>query len=263
MESEVITDGSEKVNKDNNSVNKDDHLIKNFNDKITLKDKRNSQNNEEARSSTTKGKDAAKKRERPQKQRNTKELESLGAKKLGATKIDKIPEAKTMNPNEIRKKLASEVESIELNLQEELKNAEKQQPTKNEPSDIPAELMSNLKFKDLFKPDGWESLDSNISDDKYKPVLNKLANTPESDSNAWGGWGSWGVSSLINTATAGVSTLTSHVSQGLSLLEETMGIPNPDDDVEIANSTEQKNESNGIKTISYNILKSTIEYKNN
>ncbi|KAF7285316.1 hypothetical protein GWI33_011109 [Rhynchophorus ferrugineus] len=66
----------------------------------------------------------------------------------------------------------------------------------------------------------WESLD--------KPEeKSKLCENPES---SWGGWGSWGVTSILNTATQGVSTLTSHVSQGLSAVLETgMGIPEPEE----------------------------------
>lgn len=102
---------------------------------------------------------------------------------------------------------------------------------------MPAELKSNLKFKDIFKPDGWEGLGEDVelpndlSDDKYQPMLDKLAsNSKETDdiNGGWGSWGSWGVSSLLNTATASVSTLTSHVTQGLSLLEETIGVPDPE-----------------------------------
>lgn len=102
--------------------------------------------------------------------------------------------------------------------------------------DMPEELKSNKKFKEVFQPEGWEGLGDDIelpdelTEEKLQPVLQRLslgANKEESqDENSlgnWSSWGNWGVTSLINTATASVSTLTSHVSQGLTLLEDTIG----------------------------------------
>lgn len=111
-----------------------------------------------------------------------------------------------------------------------------------EESEMPEELRSNLKFKDVFKTEGWEGLEDDkvfaeeesrnkSSKSSISPSSDKVS--PDSDSqdgssvSGWGGWGGWGVSSLINTATSGVSTLTSTMSQGLSLLEETIGTTDP------------------------------------
>lgn len=101
--------------------------------------------------------------------------------------------------------------------------------------DIPEELKSNKKFKEVFQSEGWEGLESDIElpdklteEEKLEPVLERLSlASKESDSLSlgnWSSWGNWGVTSLLNTATASVSTLTNHVSQGLTLLEGTIGI---------------------------------------
>ncbi|XP_012063073.1 PREDICTED: protein FAM114A2 [Atta cephalotes] len=100
--------------------------------------------------------------------------------------------------------------------------------------DMPEELKSNKKFKEVFQPEGWEGLGDDIelpdelTEEKLQPMLQKLSLADKKDSKdedslgSWGSWGNWGVTSLINTATASVSTLTNHVSQGLTLLEGTI-----------------------------------------
>ncbi|XP_018396381.1 PREDICTED: protein FAM114A2 isoform X3 [Cyphomyrmex costatus] len=100
-----------------------------------------------------------------------------------------------------------------------------------------AECKSEEKSKTqitVFQPEGWEGLGDDIelpddlTDEKLQPMLQRLslANKEESKDEgslgSWGSWGNWGVTSLINTATASVSTLTSHVSQGFTLLEDTI-----------------------------------------
>jgi len=106
-------------------------------------------------------------------------------------------------------------------------------------TDMPEELKSNKKFKEVFQPEGWEGLGEDVelpdelTEEKLQPVLrkfslaNKEQNKDESSLGSWGNWGNWGVTSLINTATASVSTLTNHVSQGLTLLEGTIGAQDP------------------------------------
>ncbi|KYM86521.1 hypothetical protein ALC53_03982 [Atta colombica] len=100
--------------------------------------------------------------------------------------------------------------------------------------DMPEELKSNKKFKEVFQPEGWEGLGDDIelpdelTEEKLQPMLQRLSLADKKDSKdedslgSWGSWGNWGVTSLINTATASVSTLTNHVSQGLTLLEGTI-----------------------------------------
>ncbi|KAG5324590.1 F1142 protein, partial [Acromyrmex heyeri] len=100
--------------------------------------------------------------------------------------------------------------------------------------DMPEELKSNKKFKEVFQPEGWEGLGDDVelpdelTEEKLQPMLQRLSLADKEDSKDedslgnWGSWGNWGVTSLINTATASVSTLTNHVSQGLTLLEGTI-----------------------------------------
>ncbi|XP_066594207.1 protein FAM114A2 [Prorops nasuta] len=138
-------------------------------------------------------------------------------------------------------------------------------------SEIPEELKSDKTFKEIFETDGWEDIDNDIeladelTEEKLQTLSKetsiksqKASNFPdgtsaissptaneasEHSSGGWSSWGMWSVNSLINTATAGVSTITSHVSQGLSLLEESIGVPDP---VELIRQDQAKeeNESN-------------------
>lgn len=108
--------------------------------------------------------------------------------------------------------------------------------------DIPEELKSNKKFKEIFQPEGWEGLGNDIElpddlmEEKLEPVLEKLSlanKEPENSLGNWSSWGNWDVTSLLSTATASVSTLTTHVSQGLTLLEGTIGMQDPRELAEI------------------------------
>lgn len=117
-------------------------------------------------------------------------------------------------------------------------------------SDMPEELKSDKTFKEIFKSEGWEGLEDPIElpeeliEEKLQPVLKRLSLVAEetgSSSTSWG-WGNWGVSSLINTASVGVSTITSHVSQGLTLLEESMALSDePKSNEEEENQTDNGN----------------------
>ncbi|XP_071572796.1 protein FAM114A2 isoform X2 [Temnothorax nylanderi] len=107
------------------------------------------------------------------------------------------------------------------------------------------EEISKTQVAEVFQPEGWEGLGDDIelpdelTEEKLQPVLQRLslANKDEIQDEgslgSWGTWGNWGVTSLINTATASVSTLTSHVSQGLTLLEGTIGAQDPSDPTEL------------------------------
>ncbi|XP_045521250.1 protein FAM114A2 [Pieris brassicae] len=71
-------------------------------------------------------------------------------------------------------------------------------------------------------------------------IQNPSVTTKETEkqikSDGWG-WG-WGVDSLLSTATAGISTITSQVSQGITTVLETgIGAPNPE---ELARITKEK-----------------------
>lgn len=117
-------------------------------------------------------------------------------------------------------------------------------------SEMPEEMKSNKTFKEIFKPQGWEGLGDAIelpeelTEEKLQPVLKRLSLSEETDNSSSWGWANWGVSSLINTATAGVSTLTNHVSQGLTLLEESITIS--EEPKSIINEEKQNNIVNGI-----------------
>lgn len=71
----------------------------------------------------------------------------------------------------------------------------------------------------------------------WEPVANKPiegikepSSSAQVQSNSNWGWGNWDVSSLLSTATVGVTTITNHVSQGLtSVLESGIGVPQPEE----------------------------------
>lgn len=88
--------------------------------------------------------------------------------------------------------------------------------------------------EDKWEVDAWESL----NDEK----------TQSDDSKqSWGGWGNWGVTSILSTATQGVSTLTSQVSQGLStVLESGMGVPDPEEMARINRLEQQHLNDNAV-----------------
>ncbi|XP_047998687.1 protein FAM114A2 [Leguminivora glycinivorella] len=70
-----------------------------------------------------------------------------------------------------------------------------------------------------------------------KAVTDRLA---ESASKSSWGWG-WGVDSLLSTATAGISTITNQVSQGISTVLETgIGAPDPEELARKARESEAK-----------------------
>lgn len=89
------------------------------------------------------------------------------------------------------------------------------------PSDLKkGKLVSKyVPDEDKWEFDSWEPLGDEKAQDN--------SNTVQS---SWGGWGGWGVTSILSTATQGVSTLTSQVSQGLStVIESSMGVPDPEE----------------------------------
>ncbi|XP_022116221.2 protein FAM114A2 [Pieris rapae] len=78
---------------------------------------------------------------------------------------------------------------------------------------------------------------SNNAQKQSQPTQQTTKETEkEMKSDGWG-WG-WGVDSLLSTATAGISTITSQVSQGITTVLETgIGAPNPE---ELARMTKEK-----------------------
>lgn len=166
----------------------------------------------------------------PRPRRSADGPRKLAVRKLG-TKIEKESEI-TLNTIDNIKENVSTENVISKEITKEL-NVVSDVSSNADLSevDMPEELKSNKKFKEIFKPQGWEKIGNNIelvedlTEQKIQPVLDRLSINDDNENSLWANWGSWGVSSLINTASAGVSTLTTHVSQGLSLLEETINVP--------------------------------------
>lgn len=64
----------------------------------------------------------------------------------------------------------------------------------------------------------------------FDKLLQPAPKEPVDSDSGWERWGSWGVTSLLSTATESVSTLTTHVTQGLSTVLETgIGAPGPEE----------------------------------
>ncbi|XP_029167512.1 protein FAM114A2 isoform X2 [Nylanderia fulva] len=152
----------------------------------------------------------------------------LGTKKL-ATKITKDSDNKSTD-NQCLSECLNERSQFSKDTDCEL------QKDKNQLED------DQSKSTEVFQPEGWEGLSNDIelpdelTEEKLEPVLERLSLTSkESDSSLgnWSSWGNWGVTSLLNTATASVSTLTTHVSQGLTLLEGTIGMQDSKESTEI------------------------------
>ncbi|KOC61150.1 Protein FAM114A2 [Habropoda laboriosa] len=167
--------------------------------------------------------------------------QKLGVRKLG-TKI------KSSN------KFVDDTDNVDTHIHESMaeENILLKKPSIKEEiteSEMPEEMKLDKKFKEVFKPEGWEGLGKEIelpeelTEEKLQPILKRLSvagQEAENSSMGWG-WANWGVSSLINTAGAGVSTLSSHVSHGLTLLEESMAIPD-----ECKSITNEKEEDDHI-----------------
>uniref|UniRef100_A0A2H1VQW8 SFRICE_004510 n=1 Tax=Spodoptera frugiperda TaxID=7108 RepID=A0A2H1VQW8_SPOFR len=113
---------------------------------------------------------------------------------------------------------------------------------------------SNVKESKKSQDTGWDDFEdwgeedtsSNVQKPEPKPVQSKpqpaQSQKPEPNiqevtdrlaaaSTGGGGWGwGWSVDSLLSTATAGISTITSQVSQGISTVLETgIGAPDPEE----------------------------------
>lgn len=168
----------------------------------------------------------------------------LDAKELGIKITEDViddPRITTSVTSGERKSLAECLNEASANMDTQCKSQEKfkvqsldNQSELNDLSevDMPEELKSDKKFKEVFQSEGWEGLGDielpdELIEEKLQPVLERFSaasKEPESSLGMWrNSWENWGVTSFINTATASVSTLTSHVSQGLTLLEGTIG----------------------------------------
>lgn len=204
-----------------------------------------------------------------QRQQQPKQVRSFGANRLGtvsgsSSTINRSSSDFKVAEDGIRKakvegKFPPPIKNSKT-LEKSSKKCFSKENTESEVDDIPDELKSNLKFIEIFKPDGWEHFDIGVelpdllTEEKITPILEKLSSASESQdesNNSWSGWGSWDVGSLLNTASASVSTLTNRVSQGLTLLEETMGPPDPVDLVKVDMNQQANPTVNGMRFISF------------
>lgn len=156
----------------------------------------------------------------------------LGAKKLGTRlSSDKVDKPRTTDNIVVKQQdkclvehfVSKNTESTEEKCEDRLMNDRSKSLGVNDLSE-PEELKSNKKFKEVFQLKDWEGLDAQLPDElteeKLQPVLEKLSLTEEDQINSlanWSSWGNWNVSSLIDTATTSMTTLSTHVSQGLNI----------------------------------------------
>lgn len=130
-------------------------------------------------------------------------------------------------------------ESESEKVKQDLRSSEKCEETSNW---AVADTHDENEGKSVQNPSyGMENLEQELGklsvesrEHDITPVLDNVSQSA-SDKHAepdgsWGGWGGWGVTSLLSTATESVSTLTTHVSQGLSTVLETgIGAPDPEE----------------------------------
>jgi len=80
------------------------------------------------------------------------------------------------------------------------------------------------------------------------------------NNTSWNGWKPWGgvVTSFLSTATEGVTSLTTHVSQ---VLESSIGIPEPEELVKINQKLEEKEKSSEFEKLNENKTQEKREEK--
>ncbi|KAJ0172584.1 hypothetical protein K1T71_011723 [Dendrolimus kikuchii] len=112
----------------------------------------------------------------------------------------------------------------------------------------PTETSGPLKKEEDKKDTDWDDFDAwgqeiehpNAQPSKADPQIKEVTNKMAATSTGGWGWG-WSVDSILSTATAGISTITSQVSQGISTVLETgIGAPDPE---ELARKTSKDIES--------------------
>lgn len=136
-------------------------------------------------------------------------------------------------------------------------NAQKQNKIEDKPSNVKGSKKSQDTGWDDFDDWGEDDTSTNVQKPEPKPVHPKpqpaQSQKPEPNiqevtdrlaaaSTGGGGWGwGWSVDSLLSSATAGISTITSQVSQGISTVLETgIGAPDPE---ELARRSVKTNET--------------------
>ncbi|XP_076756562.1 protein FAM114A2 [Xylocopa sonorina] len=159
--------------------------------------------------------------------------QNLGAKKLG-TKI--TSSSNSMVDTDDATKRITETDILTRSIEDDILFNELSIKDEITESEMPEEMKSDKTFKEVFGEvfeEGFgddikleeliQSPSEELSEDRLQPMLEKSLVSEEAENPLMGwGWANWGVTSLINTASVGVSTLTSHVSHGLTLLEESI-----------------------------------------
>ncbi|XP_018044921.1 PREDICTED: protein FAM114A2 isoform X2 [Atta colombica] len=168
------------------------------------------------------------------------EVTELDDKKIFQTSKQQQGTARQLDTKKLGTRLTKDkIDEPCVNIATELEDAAKNSNKKSllflgKNTECKSEEKSKTQITEVFQPEGWEGLGDDIelpdelTEEKLQPMLQRLSLADKKDSKdedslgSWGSWGNWGVTSLINTATASVSTLTNHVSQGLTLLEGTI-----------------------------------------
>lgn len=124
----------------------------------------------------------------------------------------------------------SDAENINLNLQKaECTNTSDNSKNCNQKNEVPPREES-VEGKNMWDDEEWDNWES-VNEEKTQDlnIKSDLDNNSSNSNQIWKGWGNWGVTSILSTATQGVSTLTNSVSQGLSnVLETSIGAPDPE-----------------------------------
>ncbi|CAG9854230.1 unnamed protein product [Phyllotreta striolata] len=148
------------------------------------------------------------------------------------TLINKEPENEQGDSNLIAPQDDPASNSNEENMWEDNEDWNSFSTTKKEPDTIKqpvidtSDTAKNIGTKNPKDVNTWDGWDNDDWETLEKTETSQKDETkPET---SWSGWGNWGVSSILTTATQGVSTLTNQVSQGFTTVLETgIGIPDP------------------------------------
>ncbi|XP_059061088.1 protein FAM114A2 [Achroia grisella] len=156
-------------------------------------------------------------------EKNTLTSNTLTSEKKDATEPTDGWDDFDIDENEsTESKPKQEVKNKQTNKEPTVKESEK---SKDTGWDDFGDWEQDLTTNNTIQNEPLESSKKTESD--IKEVTDRLA-AASTKSTAWG-WG-WGVDSLISTATAGITTLTSQVSQGITTVLETgIGAPDPEE----------------------------------
>ncbi|XP_034952684.1 protein FAM114A2 isoform X3 [Chelonus insularis] len=144
---------------------------------------------------------AEKKKTKIQKSKESTKPKGLGAKRISETVTSLSLDNVKISNEEVKEK------------NEQIKNSNKVLDDWNLDDHKATEILRD-SFDQSYEK-SWIEIDE----------VAKVNEEKDDSGSGWGSWGNWGVTSLLSTASAGVSTLTSHVTQGLTILEESIISP--------------------------------------